>query len=426
MMRSPGFITAYMARSGTGSVLLAALLTAVASEIKVIPFNGEGLRFGLGSITFFLLILIHPPKSYVRAGVITGLTVVFFRMAEDLLFGNFAIWTSFTHHAPAFLFYCLFSFGLGKVQIERYKTFPLLLGAWAAIVELIANSAEHLMRHWLLIHENLGIQEWLLLFGVALIRSYFAVGLYSSVTVAEQKKRVQELTEIGAELYAETLYLQKSMNHIEQITASSHDLYRKLKKHDLEVLSTQALHVAQEIHEVKKDSQRILSGLLRITDYSKKDDFLLSELAAMVTAANERYSAMLNKTLKFHYEVLVDFKTDQYIPLLALLNNLASNAVEAMEDSGEITLTIKEEASYICFLVEDTGKGIPQEDMPLIFEPGYTTKYNDKGVAATGIGLSHVQEIIQKLEGEIHVDSSSGGTQFLIKIPSKNVRKREL
>lgn len=425
-MRSPGFITAYMARSGTGSVLLAALLTAVASEIKVIPFNGEGLRFGLGSITFFLLILIHPPKSYVRAGVITGLTVVFFRMAEDLLFGNFAIWTSFTHHAPAFLFYCLFSFGLGKVQIERYKTFPLLLGAWAAIVELIANSAEHLMRHWLLIHENLGIQEWLLLFGVALIRSYFAVGLYSSVTVAEQKKRVQELTEIGAELYAETLYLQKSMNHIEQITASSHDLYRKLKKHDLEVLSTQALHVAQEIHEVKKDSQRILSGLLRITDYSKKDDFLLSELAAMVTAANERYSAMLNKTLKFHYEVLVDFKTDQYIPLLALLNNLASNAVEAMEDSGEITLTIKEEASYICFLVEDTGKGIPQEDMPLIFEPGYTTKYNDKGVAATGIGLSHVQEIIQKLEGEIHVDSSSGGTQFLIKIPSKNVRKREL
>ena len=48
---------------GTNGVtyLVIALLTAIASEIKVIPFNGEDFRFGLGSITFFLLILIRPP-----------------------------------------------------------------------------------------------------------------------------------------------------------------------------------------------------------------------------------------------------------------------------------------------------------------------------------------------------------------------------
>ena len=38
------------------AIVLTALLTAIASEIKVIPFNGEAFRFGLGSITFFLLI----------------------------------------------------------------------------------------------------------------------------------------------------------------------------------------------------------------------------------------------------------------------------------------------------------------------------------------------------------------------------------
>ena len=95
---------------------------------------------------------------------------------------------------------------------------------------------------------------------MALFRSYFVVGLYSSIIVSEQKKHMQEMLEVGSELYAETQYLQKSMNHIEQITASSHDLYRKLKKENLKELSMQALLIAQEIHEVKKDSQRILSG----------------------------------------------------------------------------------------------------------------------------------------------------------------------
>ena len=61
-----------------------ALLTAIASEIKVIPFNGEAFRFGLGSITFFLLILIRPPASLIRTGFITGLTVVCFRLFGDM------------------------------------------------------------------------------------------------------------------------------------------------------------------------------------------------------------------------------------------------------------------------------------------------------------------------------------------------------
>ena len=124
-------------------------------------------------------------------------------------------------------------------------------------------------------HANLGLREWGLLSGVALFRSYFVVGLYSSIIVSEQKKQMQEMLEVGSELYAETQYLQKSMNHIEQITASSHDLYRTLKKENLKELSVQALLIAQEIHEVKKDSQRILSGLSKITVQKKDDHFFL-------------------------------------------------------------------------------------------------------------------------------------------------------
>ena len=68
------------------------------------------------------------------------------------------------------------------------------------------------------------------------------------------------------------------MNHIEQITASSHDLYRKIKKESMHELSVQALHIAQEIHEVKKDSQRILAGSKEY-DRREKDNLIhLSEV----------------------------------------------------------------------------------------------------------------------------------------------------
>ena len=81
----------------------------------------------------------------------------------------------------------------------------------------------------------------------------------------------------------------------------------------------------------------------------------------------------------------------------------------------------KKQTTY--FIIKDSGKGIPKEDISIIFEPGYTTKFNDQGVAATGIGLSHVQEIIQTLEGQIQIETSGNGTIFQIQIPTENIRK---
>ncbi|QED46678.1 sensor histidine kinase [Cytobacillus dafuensis] len=404
------------------SLFLTAAFTAIASEIKVIPFSGEDFRFGLGSIAFFLLILILPPVSLIRTGISTGITVICFRIFGDILFNHVPFWISFKSHLPVFLYYFLFALGFSVIKIENFKTYPLLLGAFAAIFEFIGNTAEHLMRYWLLNHANLGLQEWVLLGGVALLRSYFVVGLYSSITVSEQKKQMQEMLGVGSELYVETLYLQKSLDNIEQITVSSHDLYRKLKKKNLSDLSKQALLITQEIHEVKKDSQRILSGLSKISTHKKIGVVLLSDVLGIVVTANEKYSELLGKKITFHFELSTDFETDQQIPLLAILNNLTANAIEAIEETGTIHIEIFDESDYTAFIVKDTGKGISEEDLSFIFEPGYTTKYNDHGVAATGIGLSHVQDIVHSLKGQIKIESSAKGTTFRLQIPANNLK----
>ncbi|TQR20062.1 ATP-binding protein [Psychrobacillus vulpis] len=411
-------------RSGFMLMLLIALVTSIISEVKVIPFDEESFRFGLGSITFFLLILIWSPASLIRTGFVTGLTVVCLRIFGDVVLNDIQVTLSLKNHLPAFLFYFLFALGLHIIKVNRYKTFPLLLGAWATLFEFLGNGMEQLTRQLLLHHTLLSLKEWALLLGVALFRSYFVVGLYSSFTISEQKKRLEETLGVGSELYAETLYLQKLMNHIEQVTASSHDLYRQLKKKELHELSIQALHIAQEIHEVKKDSQRILSGLSKITVSKVDNPLFLSDVLNFVVSANEKYSELLKKNVTFHLMATIDYETDQQIPLLALLNNLTANAVEAISHKGEIMIEIFEESTRTCFVIKDTGAGILEEDVSVIFEPGYTTKFNDQGVAATGIGLSHVKEIIHTLKGKIQIETPKIGTVFRIEIPTENIRKR--
>lgn len=404
-------------------IMLTALLTTFAGEFRFVPYEGDAFRFGLGSITFFLLILVRPPVvSLIRIGVVTGITVVCFRMIEDLIFYEVLLSTSLFQHVAVFLYYFIYALGLHIINIERYKTFPLILGAWAALFELIANGTEQFVRHFLLDQPSIGLRDFALLSGVALLRSYFVVGLYGSITVSEQKKRVEELLKVGSDLYGETLYLQKSMNNIEKITAESHDLYRKLKQENLKQLSSQALHIAQEIHEVKKDSQRILAGLNKIGE-QKENNFLLSDVLGLVLTANEKYSELLQKKISLNGSISIDYQTDQFIPLLALLNNITANAAEAIHEKGEININIFEEQESTVFVIVDSGPGISKPDLPIIFEPGYTTKYNDHGVAATGIGLSHVQEIVHTLQGQIEVDTSENGTIFTINIPTIILRK---
>jgi len=405
-------------------IILIAILTAISSEIKVAPFYGENFRFGLGSIMFLLLILIRPPYAIIRAGIVTGLTVVLFRIMNDVAFNLFDFTESLKQNAPAFIYYFIFSSGFRIFGVEKYQDKPLRLGIYATLLEIIGNSVEHIIRSFLIAETSIDLYDLGLLSAVALLRSFFVVGLYSSVVISEQHKRLEEELTVDSGLYVETLYLQKSMNHIEKITASSYDLYRKLKDIEQRELSVKALHIAQEIHEVKKDAQRIFSGLSNITLQKTNDVYFLSNLFDFVTQANKKYSELLGKQIVFHVKVSTDFETNQQIPLLAMLNNLVANAVEAIDDDGEISIEVTDIEKKTCFKVSDSGKGISKEDLDIIFEPGFTTKYNKQGVAATGIGLSHVREIVQMLEGDISVRNLESGLIFRIEIPTKNIRKR--
>lgn len=401
-----------------------AVLTAISSEIKISPFDDTAFRFGLGSIVFFLCTLLKS-TPLISAGIAASTVTITLRVVLDYIQQNISLWDSLLSHLPAASFYLLFSICLHQLSIQQYRDQPLKLGFLVALSEVVSNLAEQSVRF--LIHNDtfILIDDLLILFAVALLRSFFVVGIYSSILISEQKKRVQEMLNIGSNLYVETLYLKKSMNHIEAITANGYDLYRHLKVNGHHTDSLKALYIAQEIHEVKKDSQRIYAGISKIVGDKNFDALRLSELLHYVIDGNKKYSALLGKDVQFHLTLDDDFQTYEHIALLALLNNLTANAVEAIETKGTICIAIQQIANDTILCVSDTGKGISKEERSIIFEPGYTTKYDEEGVAATGIGLSHVVAIVTKLNGTISVDSTQEKTIFIIKIPTQTIQTGE-
>jgi two-component system, NtrC family, sensor histidine kinase PilS len=100
--------------------------------------------------------------------------------------------------------------------------------------------------------------------------------------------------------------------------------------------------------------------------------------------------------------------------------NLCRNAVDAMAQGGTLRAIARvtrpaglEHRALVEIVVEDSGPGVPSDDLPHIFEPFYTTKPD-----GTGLGLAIVHRIIQEHEGDIRVESrEGGGARFVVAFP---------
>ena len=97
--------------------------------------------------------------------------------------------------------------------------------------------------------------------------------------------------------------------------------------------------------------------------------------------------------------------------------NILSNAIDAIEGQGTITITTSKANDFVRISIRDTGKGIPEHLRAKIFDPFFTTKEVGEG---TGLGLTISHGIIEKHKGSIKVNSHIGeGSEFVISLPAK-------
>lgn len=201
-------------------------------------------------------------------------------------------------------------------------------------------------------------------------------------------------------------------NPLNNISTSIQILLEELGSGDLEYNR----RLLQETENQVDRARDIIKGLL---EFSRERNFVTQQV---------KFSDLLNNTLKLikseiPANIAIEIDIQEELTVLVgpyriqrVLMNLLLNAVQAMGEGGNLTITAqKANEKEMYFQIQDTGTGIPREEIGKIFDPFYTTKEVGKG---TGLGLSVSHGIVEKHGGRIEVESEIGkGTVFTVFLP---------
>jgi two-component system NtrC family sensor kinase len=106
------------------------------------------------------------------------------------------------------------------------------------------------------------------------------------------------------------------------------------------------------------------------------------------------------------------------VMLKQVILNILTNALDALDGSGHVCVRLEQRKAAqrpVVITISDNGRGIPPEQLPLVFDLFYTTKEAGRG---TGLGLAICRDIVLAHDGDIRVDSAPGqGTTFSVWLP---------
>jgi signal transduction histidine kinase len=180
---------------------------------------------------------------------------------------------------------------------------------------------------------------------------------------------------------------------------------------------------------IVSESDRLEQVLKDVLIYSKnvRTDFEKDSVNGIIAKSIDLYQNICEEQT---IAVKAQYNTD--LPVLLqkdqvqqAANNLITNAIDAMSDGGTLTISTELEKAnhieYVAVNVQDTGKGIPADKLPLVFEPFFTTKRIGQG---TGLGLSICKKIVEEHGGFIKAKNGTGLTISMF-FPYQNGEKSQ-
>ena len=226
----------------------------------------------------------------------------------------------------------------------------------------------------------------------------------------------------------------------------SHELRTPLTsvKSYLEALDEGALYdpVAPDFIKVSLDEtnrmMRMVTDLLhlsRIDNATTRLDVELINFTAFITFILNRFDKMRSQDEEKKYELVRDYPinsvwieidTDK---MTQVIDNILNNAIKYSPDGGKITVSMKTTEDQMILSIKDQGLGIPQQDLPKIFDRFYRVdRARSRAQGGTGLGLAIAKEIIKQHNGFIWAKSEYGkGSTFTIVLPyDKDAVKEEV
>jgi len=178
----------------------------------------------------------------------------------------------------------------------------------------------------------------------------------------------------------------------------------------------------EDLEYVLEDTNRCKEIVKNLLAYSRQTN-PTKEIFQLNSLVEQSLNLIRDQRLFMNIEVIKEMSGDMMLihadknQLNQVIINLVINAIDAMEKKGTITFrTYRDKRAKMVYLeISDTGSGIPEENLPKVFDPFFSTKELGKG---TGLGLSTAYGIVKENGGEISVkDTGVEGTTFLVELP---------
>jgi len=416
-------------------MLLVALFTALLGQINFYPFGTE-FRISIAVILFPFLLLYFRNLTIADTAMVVAVFVVITRVFIDLSLQRYGLEASISRHLPSTFFYICYGITIDRLKFRAQVDKPLQFLLVLIFADVASNILELILRNHFISNPFEPILKTVVI--TAIIRSTITLCLYwiiksynLIITKEEHQRRYHDLLLITAKMKSEIFFLKKSMQDIENAMSKSYGIYNKLNdtdillKEDIEKIKSDSLELSIQIHEIKKDYNRIVLSMEKILPARETGNTMkISEVFNIIQNIFVRYLEGLNKDVRLSFRVKDDYETDKYLILISILNNLIQNSIEAcIEDNCYVNVISELDNDNAIFRVVDNGKMIPEEAKDLIFEPGYTSKYDpNTGMISTGLGLAHVKMLTEHLGGSICVNSlGSVEKEFVLAISKEEI-----
>lgn len=331
-----------------------------------------------------------------------------------------------------FIFYFIFHMIIASILLSRKASFLQATYAVFLFVFIVLSEYKGFLPHYCLdtfvlssLHDNVLYVSGI--FFVFLTTVYFAVYMATTIS-ATLKEREKNLQEVNLQLQ------EKDQIKSEYVLRVSHDIKESLAAVQ-SCIEPVTEKIVGSLNEVQNNllstavgrTQRLIffvNALLDITrlKLTKKLQMGYFSLADMIhNLSKDIVARAQSKGISFivHMDSTIGTFKGFKVYIEEAIMNLLANSLKYTPRGGKITLSVNDMSTYIRIIINDTGIGIPADEMPHIFEEFYRAKNVRKiEKQGTGLGLSVTKEIIEKHHGKIRVVSEEHkGTTFEIELP---------
>ncbi|MDW3210537.1 MAG: response regulator [Reichenbachiella sp.] len=251
-----------------------------------------------------------------------------------------------------------------------------------------------------------------------------------NLKIQEQSNRLKQLDEAKSRFFANISHdlrtpLTLIMGGIEQVLKSDDLLLTEKAERQLKtglLNGERIIHLTNEINELIKLEDGKLTLHKKYIDIDKMLKLFVKMFDSMAQLKGIHLS--YSKSI-FEGPSVLHIDPSQFEKVLF---NLITNALKHTKEDDSVTVALNKKGHNLIIAVIDSGEGIPEQNIPYIFERYYqapdTTFKTQEGF---GIGLALVKEIIQKHGAKIEVKSKLGeGSEFVISMPQENVSVEEI